>query len=135
MPKVSSDGSHGCTLHVCTSCRRPGTPREPSDRRPGFLLYLELREAVGESPLRDRVRVRSAECLSLCPRPCAIALSSRGSWTYLFGDQQPKETAQDIVKCVGQYLKSSDGYLPRDQRPKPLRASILGRVPPTRDGT
>ncbi|MEO1272021.1 MAG: DUF1636 domain-containing protein [Myxococcota bacterium] len=117
-------------LHVCTSCRAPGSPREPREERPGFKLYHALCARVRESPLGHRVEVRPAECLSLCPRPCAIALSSPGAWSYLFGDQHPGQTADAIVECVSLYVRTTDGFMPRDRRPKPLRASILGRVPP-----
>ena len=117
-------------LHVCTSCRPSGHPREPRRNRPGFKLYQALRAALQKSPLQHHVEVRPAECLSLCPRPCGIALSSPGAWTYLFGDQQPNESAGDILQCVSTYVNSDDGLLPREQRPARLRASILGRVPP-----
>ena len=120
-----------CTLHVCTSCRQPGSPREPRESRPGLLLYQELRAALDGSPLQHRVDVRPTECLSVCPRPCGIALSSPGLWTYLFGDQHPGEGAPDIVECVSLYLETVGGFMPREERPKPLRASILGRVPPS----
>ena len=123
-----------CTLHVCTSCRPPGAAREPAEERPGFLLFEELREAFRESPLGNRVQVKPAECLSICPRPCGIALSLPGAWTYLFGDQQPNKTAGDIVECVDLYLRSREGAMARDSRPKPLRRSILGRVPPLPTG-
>ena len=119
-----------CTLHVCTSCREPGTPREPKERRPGFVLYQQLQEAFSKSPLLQRVKVKHAECLSICPRPCGIALSSSGAWTYLFGDQQPNLTVHEIVDCVALYLESTKGFMKRAQRPKSLRKSILGRVPP-----
>ena len=119
-----------CIVDVCTSCRTAGTPREPKENRPGYMLFRELRDAVSQSPLKDRVVIRSAACLSVCPRPCGIALSQPYSWTYIFGDQQPTGTAQDILDCVSTYLRSADGFMPRKSRPKSLRASILGRVPP-----
>jgi len=87
-----------------------------------------------ESPNGSRVEVRPAECLSMCPRPCGIALSSAGAWTYLFGDQHPGESVRDIVECVSLYMGAADGFMPREQRPKSLRASILGRVPPFQEG-
>ena len=121
-----------CTLHVCTSCRPPGSPREPRESRPGFIFHQELREAFAKSPLRYRVEVRPAECLSVCPRPCGIAFSSPGAWSYLFGDQHPGESAPGIVECITRYVEAVDGFMPRGERPKPLRASILGRVPPSR---
>ena len=66
----------------------------------------------------------------ICPRPCGIALSLPGSWTYLFGDQKPSETVHDILDCVSLYIESPDGFMAREARPKTLRGSILGRVPP-----
>ena len=120
-----------CTLYVCTSCRAAGTPREPREAREGSILYQKLLEAFSKSSLKTQVDVRPARCLSICPRPCGIALSSSESWTYLFGDQQPDIAIQDILDCVSIYLKISNGFMPRMERPKSLRRSILGRVPPT----
>ena len=123
-----------CTLHVCTSCRTRGAPRGPIEERPGFILYRQLREAVANNALAHQVVVKPAECLSLCPRPCGIALSSPDSWTYLFGDQQPDATATDIVECVSRYLANPDGFMARNERPTALRSSILGRIPPMQRG-
>ena len=119
-----------CTLHVCTSCRPKGCSREPRENRPGFILHQILTELIKERGLVHRVNLQPAECLSLCARPCGIALSSKDSWTYLFGDQDPNQTAEDILDCVSVYIESSKGNMPRERRPKNLRASILGRVPP-----
>ena len=120
----------GCTIHVCTSCRPPGTPRDPRESRPGHILYEALREGFRASPLRHQVEVIPAECLSICPRPCGIALSRPGAWTYLFGDQQTDKTMDDVLECVSLYLESADGFIARDDRPKTFRRSILGRIPP-----
>lgn len=130
VPASIHDRPSSCTLHVCTSCRPAGAPREPAEMRPGFILYQQLRAAVESGHLGARVDVRAAECLSICPRPCGIALSSGEAWTYLFGDQQPGETVEDVLECVSLYLDSTVGVMAREQRPKSLRASILGRVPP-----
>ena len=127
--------ARSCTLHVCTSCRTPGTPREPRENRQGGQLHLALREAIAASPLRDRVLVRDAECLSLCPRPCGLALSSPGSWTYLFGDQRPDLSIPGILECIALYLDRVDGFMARADRPPGLRASILGRVPPSEEAS
>ena len=129
LPKESNT-SRSSVLHVCTSCRLPGSPREPRENRLGFKLYEKLRRIFNESPVRRHVEVRPIECLSLCPRPCGIAFSSLGAWSYLFGDQHPDESAHDILECISLYIATADGLMPRQQRPKPLRASILGRVPP-----
>ena len=117
-------------LHVCTSCRTAGSPREPRENRPGFKLYQELRTLLNQSPLKRQVEVLPAECLSLCPRPCGISLSSVGKWSYLFGDQKPRVCARDIMELVSLYLSTEDGLMPRQQRPNSLQTSVLGRVPP-----
>ena len=130
-PETSSyEDNARCVLHVCTSCRASGAPREPKEGRAGFILYQRLSQAFDASSLKDQVEVIPTPCLSICPRPCGIALSRGGSWTYLFGDQDPNQTTQDVVECVSFYLQSPEGVMARAQRPESLRRSILGRVPP-----
>lgn len=126
----SSSPSGKCTLFVCTSCRPTGFPREPKEDRPGFLLYHKILEALEGSDLQDSVNVEAAKCLSLCPRPCGVALTSGETWTYLFGDQDPATSVASILECVSIYLKCDDGEMPRGVRPPGLRESILGRLPP-----
>ena len=120
------------TLHVCTSCREPGSVRGLEHDRPGFKLYQALHSAFASSQIKHQVEVLPAECLSLCPRPCGVALSSPGAWHYLFGEQDPLNDAGDIIALVTQYLESEEGSMPRKQRPKSLQKSILGRIPPNK---
>lgn len=124
------DNSVACTLHVCTSCRGAGSPRYPKENRPGFILFQQLKDAVSNSDLQSRVEVTAAECLSICPRPCGIAVSTPGSWSYLFGDQRPERGVEDILECLSLYIQSNGGFMARSDRPKSLRGSILGRIPP-----
>jgi len=124
-----SESGRRCTLHVCTSCRTKGVPRGPKESRPGFILYQQPHDLLKDSTLKDHVDVVPAECLSICPRPCGIALSSNKAWTYLFGDQQPNQTAAEIMECISIYLQTTNGFMARSMRPKSLRGSILGRVP------
>ena len=87
-------------------------------------------EALEGSDLQDSVNVEAAKCLSLCPRPCGVALTSGETWTYLFGDQDPATSVASILECVSIYLKCDDGEMPRGVRSPGLRESILGRLPP-----
>ena len=119
-----------CVLHVCTSCRPSGHSRHPATQRPGYLLYEKLFASLQHGPLAGRVEVKPAQCLSLCPRPCGIAVSAHNSWTYLFGDQDPNGDVTDILSCLQLYLESDDGMMPRKERPASLQASVLGRLPP-----
>ncbi|MEL6345835.1 MAG: DUF1636 domain-containing protein [Myxococcota bacterium] len=128
---ASHPNARPSVLHVCVSCREPGSPREPREERPGFKLYQQLRDLFHESPLGQHVDVQPAQCLSVCPRPCGIALSSPGAWSYLFGDQRLGQSVREIMACVSLYIESADGLMPRKLRPQGLRASILGRVPPS----
>ena len=95
-----------CTLHVCTSCRAPGTPRQPQESRAGFIFYQQLRSKIEGGILKHQVEIQPVECLSICPRPCGLALSRAGAWTYLFGDQWPNETVNDVLECVSLYRES-----------------------------
>ena len=122
-----------CVLHVCTSCRAAGTPREPFYQRAGHKLFEALKEELSGTKLGDIVELRAAECLSICPRPCGIAVSSPGSWSYLFGDQEPSASVKEIIECLSLYVEADKGFMPRDQRPQGMRRSILGRVPPSGD--
>ena len=132
-PTNHTENTHNrCIVHVCTSCRSVHTQDKLLRKQAGSILYQQLRDALNTTHLQNRVEIRPAECLSVCPRPCGIALSSSGAWTYLFGDQQPNETVHDIIKCISLYLDSSDGFMSRNERPISLQRSILGRIPPIR---
>ena len=122
--------SRSSLLHVCTSCRGPGSPREPEENRAGFQLYQELRTIFLDSHLKHSVEVKPTVCLNVCSRHCGIAFSSTGAWSYLFGDQHSDETISDIVEGTSVYTSTDDGVMRREQRPRSLRTSILGRVPP-----
>ena len=127
-----SEESHQrtCTLYVCTSCRMSGTPREPIEKRQGHKLFVQLQKALQSSPLSSRVKVEQAACLSVCPRPCGLAFTSGNCWSYLFGDQYSEENVDDILECISMYLQAKNGYMERHSRPKTMRSSILGRIPP-----
>lgn len=118
------------TLNVCTSCRPNNTPKSPLHQRPGYQLYMAMVEAVAASTLSRHVHVQAVPCMSLCPRPCAIAFTSKGRWSYLFGDQSRAVSVSDVPACLELYLSTRDGVLPRQHRPLSLQASILGRIPP-----
>lgn len=122
----------GPTLSICLRCR-DGREKDDSDldQRGGRRLARAVAKAHGSSKAeRNGVRLRGVNCLSQCKRPCTIALSGVGRFTYLFGDLDPAIHASDVLTVAAAYADTADGFLPRAARPEVLRAGILGRVPP-----
>ncbi len=117
-------------LWVCASCRTPGQDREPRSQRAGGALYRNLQARWQSWADRESVELREVECLSVCPRPCAVALSCEGKYTYVFGDISPLGAESAVLDVASLFLRTEDGFLPREQRPLALRAGILARVPP-----
>lgn len=126
----NKDVEHLTIISVCISCRLPGDSREPRENRSGFRLYQQLKTMLNSNPLARKIEVRPVECLSLCPRPCGIAISSVKKSSYLFGDQDPVRSVIDILECADLFSRTKDGVMARNERPKTLRSSILGRIPP-----
>jgi predicted metal-binding protein len=114
-------------LFVCTSCRPKGDPASP---RPGQVLFECLSSEHAAWARRLGVTIEPTECLSVCPRPCGIALSAPEKWTYVFGDVKPGRDEAAVVECATLYARSVNGHLPREERPLVLRQGILARVPP-----
>ncbi|MDB5557862.1 MAG: metal-binding protein [Enterovirga sp.] len=118
---------------VCVSCRPAGAPAG----LPGAELLARLREEAG--CLGPGVEIRPVQCLSVCKRPCTIALSSPGRYTYVFGDIDPAGGAAEIVACLEVYRQQEHGYMLWRERPESLRRGIVARIPPitwdTEDGS
>jgi predicted metal-binding protein len=116
---------------VCFRCKPEGW-RGDDTARPG----LELAEAVSVEAARrgiDLGRLRDVRCMSQCRRPCVIAFSGDGRFTYLFGDLTAQH-ASAVLDAFVLYCSKPDGFMERFERPEALRAGILGRVPPVVHG-
>jgi len=86
-------------LFVCTSCRQPGEGKEPRELRSGARLFRNLSERVASWARREDFVILPYECLSVCPRPCGIAMRAPGKVTYVFGDLTPGETVSAVIEC------------------------------------
>jgi predicted metal-binding protein len=117
-------------LFVCTSCRQPGEGKEPRELRSGAQLFRNLSERFAGWARRENFAIVPYECLSVCPRPCSLALRAPGKFTYVFGDLKPGETESAVIECATLYRRAPTGFLPREERPPALRGGILARVPP-----
>lgn len=117
-------------LTVCTRCRPPEFTG-PDEERPGYKLAAAiLRRVQRHAALPLAIHMRGARCMSQCKRPCVVALSAPAKFTLLFGDLSAGTDAHAVITLAQQYAESSDGLVPRAERPAPLRAGILGRIAP-----
>ncbi len=74
--------------------------------------------------------VTPVECLSVCKRPCTIALMASGKWTYVVGDLDPELSVDDVIGMAGSYGLSDNGIVPWRERPQSFRKGIISRIPP-----
>ncbi len=117
---AESGFSGGATLLVCVTCK--------SDE--GVLgegLFAALRERLATAP---EIALRPIECLSVCKRPCTVALAAPGKWTYVVGDLSRETHLDDIVTAARRYAVAPDGLVPWRERPLPFRRGVVSRTPP-----
>jgi predicted metal-binding protein len=108
------------TLLVCVTCK--------SDRGP---VGAELFAALGERLAGEtRIALTPIECLSVCKRPCTVALAGAGKWTYVVGDLSREAHLEDIVTAARRYAASPAGIVPWRDRPLSFRRGVVSRTPP-----
>lgn len=124
------DHKVSATLSVCTRCRGAGE-MIADDQRPGYRFAQAIHQKFPDSAAAQQgMAMRGVRFMSQCKRPCAIALSGPGKYTLVFGDLDPDAHADAVLELAAQYQHQSDGLIERVDRPEPLRAGILGRIPP-----
>jgi predicted metal-binding protein len=116
--------STASVLFVCTTCRAGEEPVEGTSV-PG----ARLADALIQGNACPDVEVRPTECLSACTQGCSVALTRRGSWTYVYG-RLSEADAPDILAGAAAYAQSEDGIVPWRQRPIIFRKQSLARIPP-----
>ncbi|MEM1065874.1 MAG: DUF1636 domain-containing protein [Pseudomonadota bacterium] len=119
-------------LSICLRCRDGRETRDAdlSSRGGRRLAEAVARGFAGSCAAQRGVGLRGVNCMSQCKRPCTIALSGPGRFTYLFGDLDPAYHAEDVRAVAAAYAEAELGFLPRGTRPAVLQAGILGRIPP-----
>ncbi|MEM6403888.1 MAG: DUF1636 domain-containing protein [Cyanobacteria bacterium P01_D01_bin.116] len=117
------------TLFVCKFCYFSPTQRDYMGKRGGKHLLSKLLELHQEWSLKSEFLIAEVECLSACKRPCAIALTAPKKTNLMFGDLPPLESATDILKLCEKYRASTNGIVPRNERPEVLQKGILARIP------
>jgi len=77
-----------------------------------------------------QVKVEPVECLAVCKRPCTLAITASGKWTYLIGDLDPELHVEEIAAATASYQASEHGIVPWAERPPTFRRGVISRVPP-----
>ena len=95
------------TIHVCTACRRARADLPEGYDQPGLALAERLAEQLKAKG--STIPVLPVECLCVCKRPCTIALSADGNWTYLIGDLDTDTHLDEIVGAAEAYAASANG--------------------------
>ncbi len=113
-------------LYVCTTCRAEG---DTSEIRAGARLRAALDARLGAAPVPG-LRIEPVECLSVCKRPCTVAVASAGRWTYVYGDLDPESAAETLLAGLGLYAGTPDGIVPWRARPEIFKRGVVARIPP-----
>ena len=107
------------TVLVCVTCKSEHGPD-------GAALYDALEARLAD----EDITLRPVECLSVCKRPCTVALAAPGKWTYVVGDLNRQANVEDIVIAARRYAAAPDGLVPWRERPLPFRKGVISRTPP-----
>jgi predicted metal-binding protein len=116
----AESGRSAATLLVCVTCKSDAGPM-------GAGLFAALGERLAAAP---EIALRPIECLSVCKRPCTVALAAPGKWTYVVGDLTRQSHLDDIVTAVRLYAASPEGIVPWRERPLSFRKGVVSRTPP-----
>lgn len=114
------------TIYVCTNCK---AAEDTSPKRAGARLMTALEGAIAASGAN--VRLEGVECLSVCKRPCTIAFSAPGKWTYVYGDFASDGSLKTILEGAALYSATDDGLIPWKLRPDALKKGVIARLPPS----
>ena len=116
---MNVDIGPAATVLVCVTCKS-------DEGQVGAALYEALAARLAGEP----VALRPVECLSVCKRPCTVALAAPGKWTYVVGDLCREAHVEDIVAAAERYAAAPDGLVPWRERPLPFRRGVVSRTPP-----
>jgi predicted metal-binding protein len=115
-----SGTSPAATLLVCVTCKSAAGPMGPG-------LFEALGERLAAEP---GIALKAVECLSVCKRPCTVALAAPGKWTYVVGDLDRDSHLEDILVAARRYAASREGIVPWRERPLSFRKGVVSRTPP-----
>jgi len=117
---MSAESGRSANLLVCITCKSEQGPKGPA-------LFAALEACLAGDP---DIALKPVECLSVCKRPCTVALAAPGKWTYVVGDLERESHLEDIVAAARRYAASPEGVVPWRERPLSFRKGVVSRTPP-----
>lgn len=115
------------TLTICTTCRNEATREHKEGAPTGEAFLEEVRNAVGDAPLK----VRGVACLMGCAHGCNSALSAEDKLTYVLGRfDGTAEDAEALVEYATKFSESETGAVPFRQWPQGVKGHFVARIPP-----
>ncbi len=117
-------------LSFCMTCR-DGHEDVHGHVRGGTRLAQAFLSYGGAVPPHG-FELRGVRCMNQCKRSCIVSLNASGRFSYMFGDLDTAEPGhvRSLRDSIPLYLAAPEGFLRREARPEPLRARLLGRLPP-----
>ncbi|WP_428484814.1 DUF1636 family protein [Rhodopila sp.] len=118
-------GHAAVTVFICITCRGEAADAE----RPGALLFDAVSAGVRDRAACD-LAITPVECLSVCKRPCTLALAATGKWTYVIGGLDHQTHVEDVIATAMRYGATTNGIIPWRERPQSFRKGVISRIPP-----
>jgi len=113
------------TIFICSVCRQG----DDAESRPGERLAEALRARLARET-EEAIAVEPVLCLAVCKRPATVALACDGKWTYVIGDVDADRHVEEIIASAKAYAASSDGLVPKKDRPDCFKNGVISRTPP-----
>lgn len=129
-------------LLVCTTCASIWQDGKRTGVSGGEILLEKIRQVEQENLSNNYdnnsptlFSIEAVQCMSVCSRACAIALTAPDKYTYVFGDLPVDETnltatVNSIFQCADLYAGKQDGLLGWSERPPVLQKGLIARIPP-----
>lgn len=107
------------TVFVCTSC---GVKEGKISAGNGAALCNALQNELADD---DDIHVQAVGCLSNCEHGISVAITGHGKFGWVSGGQSDDSgSVAAIIHAARVHVRTPDGFLPKDDRVRPVIARI-----------
>jgi predicted metal-binding protein len=116
------------TLYICRVC---GQPKGLNGTKPTNPVAATLQQALAPVLAESDVRVELTDCLAVCIRPLAWALTGQGRHSFTFAAQDEVPPPEAFVALAQTYLATPLGEkMKKADFPPAMKGTLISRVPP-----